>query len=56
MDVAGRLVWATKGIFPKGLNEIPFQKDSFLSDGVYFYKLETSAFSDVKRMILTTNQ
>lgn len=53
-DIAGRLVWESKGIFPKGLNEIPFQRDSFWSDGVYFYKLETSSFTDVKRMILTS--
>ena len=53
-DIAGRLVWETKGVFPKGLNEIPFQRDSFWSDGVYFYKLETSSFTDVKRMILTS--
>jgi hypothetical protein len=50
----GRSIWETKGIFQKGFNEIPFQRDGFWSDGAYLYKLETSSFTDVKRMILSS--
>jgi len=53
-DMIGRSVWETKGIFQKGFNEIPFQRDGFWSDGAYLYKLETSSFTDVKRMILSS--
>lgn len=53
-DMIGRSVWETKGIFQKGYNEIPFQRDGFWSDGAYLYKLETSSFTDVKRMILSS--
>jgi len=50
-DVTGRIVWQTRGMFPRGLNEVPVYGQANWSDGVYFCKMETESFTDVRKMI-----
>lgn len=52
-DVLGKeIVELVNEVKPAGIYDITFDA-SKLSSGVYFYKLETASFSDIKRMILT---
>jgi len=52
-DVLGKEVAVlVNEVKTSGIYEATFDASSF-SSGVYFYKLETSSFSDVKRMIVT---
>ncbi len=48
----GRLVKTIIGNFNQGNNTVVFRKDELGAPGVYYYELETSKFSDRKKMIL----
>jgi uncharacterized Ntn-hydrolase superfamily protein len=51
-DVSGRLITIlAEGIFRPGSYEAQWDASGFPS-GVYYYKLETTAFTDVKKMVL----
>lgn len=51
-SMSGALVKMVVGNFEKGYNVVNFRKDELGQAGVYWYELETSTFSDRKKMIL----
>ena len=51
-DATGKIVSTTQRTFAKGYNEVVFKNQNTTTAGVYYYRLQTGAFSAVKRMVL----
>ena len=50
-DETGRMVYQQKGQFAKGENTIALDRALLNTTGMLYYKLETAADSDMKKMI-----
>jgi hypothetical protein len=51
-DVSGRIIKQMKGQFTKGYHEFKVKRDELPTNGLFFYRLETSNGIAVKRMVL----
>ena len=54
-DVNGKKLKSFNQIFNKGLNQVKISADELNSNGLLYYQLESSSFTDTKRMILLNN-
>jgi hypothetical protein len=49
-DITGRKIYTFKGPFTKGYNEVILDNTIIKTTGLYFYRLQSERFNDVKRM------
>ena len=50
-DLNGKLIKEIKDNYKKGEHVINFNKEDFLSSGIYYYQLKTNEFTDTKKMM-----
>lgn len=51
-DVSGKLIKQVKKDFAMGYNEVIFNKEELRSSGILYYQLQTSEFTDTRKMLL----
>lgn len=51
-DDSGRELKTVEGDFEEGYNQVTINREEFLTQGVFYYKLITDSFEDIKRMII----
>jgi hypothetical protein len=51
-DLSGKVVWQQQGLFNKGSNQIILTNNQLGNPGIYIYRLDTSDFTDIKRLVL----
>lgn len=53
-DMAGRMVYREKAHFARGYNEFVLSRQDLHGNGVYYYLIESEAFAETKKMILSS--
>lgn len=51
----GQVVYQQNGQFAEGYHQIVFEKDQFPASGVYYVRLQTGVFSEVRKMMFYKN-
>jgi hypothetical protein len=54
-DVKGALIYRVEGNYAKGNNQVMLKQNELGASGVMYYTLETSDFTDTKKMVLLKN-
>jgi hypothetical protein len=52
IDASGNIVKQVKGEFAKGYNEVEISRDELGATGIFYYRLETSGNTAVRRAVL----
>lgn len=55
MDLSGKVLWQQKGLYDRGMHDLRLHKNTFGTEGVYLYRLDTDNYTETKRMILVNN-
>ena len=51
-DVSGKVIKTVNQEFARGYNEVTFNKNELNASGVLYYQLQTSEFTDTRKMLL----
>jgi hypothetical protein len=52
-DVKGSLIYRIEGDYEKGRNQVTLSKAQLNTSGVFYYTLQTDAFTETRKMVLT---